>query len=298
MSDDLQQTNGNGSAGPAAGERLAEARRSREISLHEIAKELHLDEPKVQALEQNRFDMLGAPVFAKGYLRKYAELVGIPVDEVIADYYRLNRSAGTPPLITSRPRPPREFSLGTWLAGIAVLVLVLLSIWWWLAVGSEWFAGRNATSSSGPVASDNLQLPGRDTRQALDPPARQTPQIQVIEDPPPAEAAEEEATPAAQHLPAAQPQPTTADRSAEPGDLQLRLIFSGDCWTEVTDADGRRLYFGLGSAGNEVSVSGEAPLRALLGNSNNVSVFVNGSSYPIPASARRGDTARLTLTAR
>ncbi len=46
-----------------------------------MAKELHLDEPKVQALEENQFDVLGAPVFAKGHLRKYAELVGVPVDD-------------------------------------------------------------------------------------------------------------------------------------------------------------------------------------------------------------------------
>jgi cytoskeleton protein RodZ len=92
--------------------------------------------------------------------------------------------------------------------------------------------------------------------------------------------------------------PATPATAADADGLQLRLAFSGDCWTEVTDAAGRRLYFGLGTAGNEITVAGDAPLRVLLGNSNNVSVFVNGSSYPIPASARRGDTARLTLTDR
>jgi cytoskeleton protein RodZ len=103
MSDDSQQSNGASNGGPVAGERLAAARRAREVSLHDVAKELHLDEHKVVALEQNRFEILGAPVFAKGYLRKYAELVEVPVDDVIADYYRLNRSSVTPPLITSRP---------------------------------------------------------------------------------------------------------------------------------------------------------------------------------------------------
>ena len=57
------------SAGPVGGERLAAGRRERGISVHEIAKELHLDEPKVRALEENRFDVLGAPVFAKGHMR-------------------------------------------------------------------------------------------------------------------------------------------------------------------------------------------------------------------------------------
>ena len=41
------------SSGPAAGERLAAARRELNISVDEIAKELHLDEAKVRALERN-----------------------------------------------------------------------------------------------------------------------------------------------------------------------------------------------------------------------------------------------------
>ncbi len=75
-------------SGPLGGERLAAARRANEISARDIAIELHLDEPKVRALEQNQFEVLGAPVFAKGHLRKYAELVGVPIDDILSDYFR------------------------------------------------------------------------------------------------------------------------------------------------------------------------------------------------------------------
>ena len=81
---------------PQCGERLAEARREQLFSVLEVAKELHLDEPKVRALERNDFDVLGAPVFAKGHLRKYAQLVGVDEADVFADYYAMTRSAGTP----------------------------------------------------------------------------------------------------------------------------------------------------------------------------------------------------------
>ncbi|MDH3374021.1 MAG: helix-turn-helix domain-containing protein, partial [Gammaproteobacteria bacterium] len=77
--------------GPRGGERLAEARRKQQISVLEIAKELHLDEAKVRALERNEFDVLGAPVFAKGHLRKYAQLVGVDPADVFADYYQMTR---------------------------------------------------------------------------------------------------------------------------------------------------------------------------------------------------------------
>ncbi len=67
-----QQGDPDDDEGPMAGERLRQARHEQQISVLEVAKELHLDEPKVRALERNEFDVLGAPVFAKGHLRKYA----------------------------------------------------------------------------------------------------------------------------------------------------------------------------------------------------------------------------------
>ena len=88
--EDANQTNESSeesAAAPVCGERLADARREQGISIRDIAKELHLDEPKVRALEENRFEVLGAPVFAKGHMRKYAELVGAPVDELLTEYY-------------------------------------------------------------------------------------------------------------------------------------------------------------------------------------------------------------------
>ena len=45
-----QMTEANKAQGPLAGERLAAARREQQITVLEVAKELHLDEPKVMAL--------------------------------------------------------------------------------------------------------------------------------------------------------------------------------------------------------------------------------------------------------
>jgi cytoskeleton protein RodZ len=79
------------------------------------------------------------------------------------------------------------------------------------------------------------------------------------------------------------------------GQVLLVLEYSGDCWTEVTDANGERLFFGLGHAGQTVSRNGTPPLRALFGDHNNVSVTVDGAEFPISAGARRGNTARVTI---
>jgi cytoskeleton protein RodZ len=110
------------------------------------------------------------------------------------------------------------------------------------------------------------------------------PQIAVVESTAEPEAELQEAT-----MP-----PQIEDNPAE-GNVELRLSYSGDCWTEVTDATGRRLYFDLGTDGRSVTLSGVEPLGVLLGNSLNVSIQVNGFDYSIPAANRRGNTARLTI---
>ncbi|MGB5344877.1 MAG: helix-turn-helix domain-containing protein, partial [Woeseia sp.] len=133
MSEDTRSPDDAVRSGPQAGERLAEARRLRKISLPDIARELHLDEPKVQALEENRFEVLGAPVFAKGHLRKYAEIVGVSIEEVMADYRALTSADIAPPVVGEpRQRPPRDINLGPWLVAIPIVLVVLGVAWWWL----------------------------------------------------------------------------------------------------------------------------------------------------------------------
>ena len=134
MSDETENQQENAApdepAGPVGGERLAEARRELQISVLEIAKELHLDEPKVRALERNDFDVLGAPVFAKGHLKAYAQLVNVDAADVMADYYQLNRAEGAPPVITARRVPRRELSPGPWIAAIVVIIVIVSAFWW------------------------------------------------------------------------------------------------------------------------------------------------------------------------
>ncbi len=267
---------GEESGGPVGGERLAEARRELQIPVLEIAKELHLDDYKVRALEGNDFDVLGAPVFAKGHLRKYAQLVGVSEADVMADYYQLNRAAGSQPALALRPRSRRTISPGPWIAAIAVILAVASAYWW--------FVSREPALER-PVAGEIAALPQEE--QASAPEDASTDDAQESVDEAPITVSDPAPAPAP-----APPVPETTD----PSQMQLSITYSGDCWTEITDAGGRRLFFDLGKSGRTVNLSGEAPFNVLFGDAANVSLEVNGSSFDIPASDRRGRTARLTIT--
>jgi len=210
-------------------------------------------------------------VFAKGHLKKYSQLVGVDEGDVLKDYYELTRSASMPPVISTRPRPRREMSPGPWIA-VIVIIIVVASVYWWL--------------TSRPVVVD-APAPAEEAAPAEEMVPQEEAAPEEVDEP---EATEVDTTPDPE------PQPEPVEAATNDGELRLLVTYSGDCWTEITDASGRRLFFDLGKEGRTVELSGAAPFNVLFGNAENVSLRVNGSDYAIGAADRRGRTARLTIS--
>ena len=289
--------------GPLGGERLAEARREKQISVLEIAKELHVEESKIRALENNDFDALGAPVFAKGHLKKYSQLVGVNHDDVLADYYQLTRSQEMPPVIVKRKQPGGELKPGPWVAGAAVLLLLALAYWLLVerpvgtpsapAVTAPAVSQTAAPAMSEPEQPESAEEAAEEGTVVEEPGGEQAPADEVPAQLPAAESDQAVSTPPAATQPATT---STMLPAAGDGDVRMSVTFIGDCWTEITDASGRRLFFQLGRSGRTVNVSGPGPLSVLFGDAANVEVRVNGEDFIIPAANRRGRTARLTIS--
>ena len=79
---------------------LRQERELRGLTLQQAAEELNLDRWILEAIEVDRFLALGAPVYARGHLRKYAALLGLSQEMVVDRYDSLT---GTPsaPVVTS-----------------------------------------------------------------------------------------------------------------------------------------------------------------------------------------------------
>jgi cytoskeleton protein RodZ len=290
MNESPQKTPDADASEPLGGERLAVARRAHEISASDIAKELHLDEPKIRALEQNNFELLGAPVFAKGHLRKYAELVGVSTDDIIADYYRLNQTAGAPPVVGPARKFERDYAPVSWMAVALVVIIVASASYWWFSrdpVPPP--VVRTQAAVLAPFASDASDEPVQEETAET---------AEILPEPEPLVTAEE-MPPTDTMLVSS----TVADFESEPlvedvsllPQVHVELSFTGDCWTEVSDASGRRLFYDLGTAGRVVALAGDEPLQIVLGNSENVSINVEGQDYPISGYVRRGSLTRLTI---
>jgi cytoskeleton protein RodZ len=174
-------------------------------------------------------------------------------------------------------------SPGPWIAVVVVLVVVATAYWWITTP-------RPAISEPAgdlPVQTEMPEVPA-DVEQA--PPGVGEDDSAILQSVDDATSA-----PAAEIAETAESAETAEGPTLGDGQMRVLLTYSGDCWTEITDAGGRRLFFDLGKDGRTVELSGEAPFNALFGNADNVRILVNGSERVIAAAERRGRTARLSI---
>ncbi len=109
---------------------LRRQREMREVPLREIAEVTKISIRYLEALEQDRFDVLPAPVFARGFLREYSKYVGLDPDEVVNSYLTACVVPEEEAASDTERRPWRsyEWASGLLLALAVVGVLALIAL--------------------------------------------------------------------------------------------------------------------------------------------------------------------------
>jgi cytoskeleton protein RodZ len=274
------------------GERLRAGRERAGLSIAASAEKLHLDIKVIEALEANRFAELGASVYVRGHLRRFADFVGEPGAELVANYTALT-ARPVPPDLTQVPHPERRTDprrLVTPLVGLVCAAVLLLAIWWVLS-GSH--SGAESTSL---VTTSQVPMSERPPASSASPAGSSSPPGpgDVAMAPVPAATAPATTTGTPAVTVAANAPPKRED-SAPVRETRLKLELNNDSWVEVYDARGERLFYDVASAGSVQSVSGRGPLRVVLGNAAGVTVEVDGEARQIPANAVDGEGARFVV---
>jgi len=239
------------------GARLRGARERSRLTILQAAEKLHLDPDILEALEANDFAALGAPVFVKGHLRHYAELVG-ESPEALFDLYA-QEARVPPPDLTRVPKPLAD-DAGKLVAPAVLVVIgfaVAGTVWWVLSLSHhQW-----ATAVSRPV---------------------------------PVSVAAATPVPLKQSVVQQRPVPL-----AQPAGPQIDAVFtySADSWTEVYDATGRRLLYGMSTAPVTRKLAGVPPLSVMLGDASDVTIEVDGRAASIARFVRSDHTARFLIAA-
>lgn len=304
MNDELVLTSpGEESIGP----RLARHREARGLTLAAAAAKLHCDESLLRALETERFAEIGARVFVQGHLRRYADLLGAPVDELLAEWSRRGAAAAQPDLTQVPRAPARAVDPQVWARriGSAAAALVIAVAAWWILRGGSVATPAPAPSAAPAAASMVPGVPAVAASPAAasvdglaDSPA-------VVEAPAatmPAVARPVAALPAAA-TPATTPAATATAEPAVAGDPAVRRSLrltagAADTWVEVYDAGGRRLFFDLVRSGGTASAAGVVPLRVLVGRADTTALTIDGRGVTIPGSMMRNGTAHFTVDGR
>ena len=116
------------------GERLQAERIKKGMSVEDVASRMHLSTGILEAIEENNFDEITAPIFVKGYLRAYARIVSLSEDDMIEQYLEMY-SEEDPPISSTSTMVPELSAKDArikWTTYLVVLVLgVLLAAWWW-----------------------------------------------------------------------------------------------------------------------------------------------------------------------
>ncbi|HEC13341.1 MAG TPA: DUF4115 domain-containing protein [Acidiferrobacteraceae bacterium] len=278
------------------------------MSVEDVASELRLSPRQISALEQDDYQALPGPTYVRGYLRNYARLVGLSETEVMPktktspapakdDKASNEVSPQAQHEVKSSDRHVKLFSY--LLAGVLVGMLI---VWW---QGRE--ESKLATLDGGAEVSLEATAKNDSTDMGVEP---QTPEPEIpkvtgttVSKTIPADAV---VTPSSEIL---SPQdgagenvvptlisPASVDSTTvlPPGYARLRLEYTQDCWTDIRDAEQKRLVYDTIPAGTSLIVDGKPPLQLFFGNAAGVKLYYNGKPVDLTPYVRR-EFARLEL---
>jgi len=254
------------------GARLRSARERKRLSILQAAERLHVDPDILEALETDDFAALGAPVYVKGHLRHYAELVGESPEALFELYSQGTRMP--PPDLTRVPKPVAD-DTGRLVAPAVIVVIgfaVAGTVWWGLSLSHRHWV--MAASSPVPItvpAATPVQ-PGQPVKLTLAGGAA------------PPQAPSNSGRAAAAAVPAH-------------GEIVAIFVYSSDSWTEVYDGTGRRLLYGLSLGHATRRLEGVPPLSVLLGDASGVTIEVGGHAESLSPFVRPDHTAWFLIAA-
>jgi Helix-turn-helix domain/RodZ C-terminal domain len=143
------------------GSSLREARLRQELEFPELEERTKIRPKYLRALEDERFDILPAPTYVRGFLRSYAEALGLDGQPFVDEYnsrFTVGEDIDAPLRARRAPAPRRE--RGPRESRMAVAALVAIAIATALVIAAWKFGGPEGEKVPGLATSDSGQLAG------------------------------------------------------------------------------------------------------------------------------------------
>ncbi len=276
-------------AGPDAGvgddgvgEVLARARAALGLTIGDVALQLKFAPRQIEALEQERFELLPPGTFSRGMVRAYARLLKLDAEPLVQriaarvavpDNAHAVAAARRPIPITDSARRSNLVYAGLSLAVLGVIAAVLF----------EWQRERAGAERLSFVAAAQPVQPAQ-VPVSLPQAEHQVASLNAVSPP--------DTTPLSEPAPAQ----TAAPESRKPADGRRRisLKFERESWVEIKDGGGKTLISQLNPAGVEQAVEGRPPFELIIGNAQHVRLSYDDRPIDL-APHVKVEVARFTL---
>jgi cytoskeleton protein RodZ len=309
--DNLEAADGTAQADalPATpGQLLRQAREAMGQSAADVAAKLRMGVKQIQALEAGDYAALPTGTFLRGFVRNYAQAMGLDPKVVLARLEETHSPAravhATPVVEPARQKmavrtPAGLFASpqlqGVLVAGVILLLAGAVAYWWTFVRGEATRTATTAVPAPLQAAPAPTQTQPETKIEAAQLPPTEAPAGAVSVAPPQTEApmaipVSPQAEPAPKEKAAKTAEPEKKPRAA--GSSVVGLTFSGDSWVEITDANGRVILSKKFRAGDAEEVTGRGPLSVIVGNASNTRMALNGLEFDLSPHTR-GAVARV-----
>ena len=304
------------------GEILRQKRLSLGWSQAQVAQNLNLSERIIEQLESGNYQQMPGHTFARGYTKAYGKLLGLDQVELVRtfDGYTGTDAKGSTVHSLGRLDEPVRLSRNVlrFVSFILVVLIIAMGLFWWQE------RSRQASSASA-VSMEHVEVEGADGKTEIHPIDEPEEQPPVTAQQPAATLPSPVGTPtpdanavAAMTAPTAAPTPApvtgstspapTAPAAATPaapasapaaapvaGSDKLNIRFTANCWTQVSDGNGKILFSGVKKGGESLEYASiKAPVNIRLGFARGAQISYNGQVVDL-APYTKGETARIKL---
>lgn len=234
------------------GDTLKTARESFNKSLVDLSKLTNLSVKQLTLLEENKFDEIGEGVFVIGFLRIYAKVLRINPSLVI-DAYKRNYEDISP--IQSSDHV--NSSVNSDIKNVTFLKKTIITIFVFVTAFIFIFLiEKNKLESKKLNSLNEIQLTGdiqtsnavNQSSISLSSDLNESPNYDFIE-------------------------------SDEFTNINLRLVFSQECWIEIRDINGNIVNSSINPPNSELSFESNLPLSFIFGNAEGVALYISGNIF-------------------
>jgi len=272
----------------SVGEMLRAARVAKNLSIEEVSVALRIRAAQLRVIEENNIDALPGMTYAVGFVRSYANFIGLDGVEVVRKFRaEYGQSAGhskltfPEPVAESRMPDPIMIGIGAFLAIVALVL---------------WTMYSNAHNGAGKVAEQIPPPPVVTTTFEAPAESLLTPAPAAVSAPEPhAEPLPPVAAPAAVSAPEPHAEPPLRDPavvenkpekkvekeadsviSIKQGKTRIMLQSSQDSWVQITDMKKGVIYKKVLRPGEQYHVPDQLGLSLVTANAGGLEIYVDG----------------------